>query len=344
MSDIKRRDFLKVIGATGAGAALTGCSPQKTEKIIPYLVPPDNSVPGVASWYATVCRECPAGCGMRVRTREGRAVKVEGNPEHPVNQGALCVRGQASLQGLYDPDRLRHPLRKNADGEFEPITWDEGLALLTEQLDQLPEPGVLNRAAFVTPLLTGSLDKLVGEWCAANRVGTRLRYEPFAYEALREANRLCFGSDFNTVADYKIEEADFLLSFGADFLETWLSPVNYARQFRKFREPCESKDGAMGRFVYVGPRQSLTAANADEWLAIVPGSEMELALGLVHLILREELGASSISTAEANRLRQMVGAYDANTVASKTGLTVSVLEALARDFAYASASLALPPG
>ena len=341
MSDIKRRDFLKVLGATGAGAALTGCAPQSTEKLIPYLIPPDNSVPGVASWYATVCRECPAGCGMLVRTREGRAVKVEGNPDHPVNQGALCVRGQASLQGLYDPDRIRQPLRKNADGEFDPITWDEGLSLLTEKLKQLPPPGVLNRAAFVTPLLTGSLDKLVGEWCQANGIGTRLRYEPFAYEALRQANRVCFGSDFGAVPDYKIEEADFLLSFGADFLETWLSPVNYARQFQKFREP---KNGGMGRFVYAGPRQSLTAANADEWLAIIPGSEMELALGLVHLIIREKSWTSSISAAEATRFQRAVSAYDANTVASKTGLTVSGLEALARGFAAASASLALPPG
>lgn len=122
MSDIKRRDFLKIIGVTGTGAAMTGCSQAPVEKLIPYLVPPENIIPGVASWYATVCRECPAGCGMLVRTREGRAVKVEGNPKHPVNRGRLCIRGQASLQGLYNPDRIRQPLLRNPSGEFQPIS------------------------------------------------------------------------------------------------------------------------------------------------------------------------------------------------------------------------------
>ena len=103
---VGRRTFLKVLGSAGPAAAAAACSPVPPERIIPFVVPPDDVVPGVATWYASVCGECPAGCGIRVRTREGRAVKVEGNPEHPVNRGGLCVRGQASLQGLYNPDRI----------------------------------------------------------------------------------------------------------------------------------------------------------------------------------------------------------------------------------------------
>ena len=117
---IGRRTVLKVLGSAGPAAAVAACSPVAPEKIIPFVIPPEDVIPGVATWYATVCGECPAGCGARVRTREGRAVKVEGNPEHPVNRGALCVRGQASLQGLYNPGPVTGstpaPNRERGDG------------------------------------------------------------------------------------------------------------------------------------------------------------------------------------------------------------------------------------
>ena len=105
--EIKRRDFLKILGVSGVSAAVSGCSSETSRTLIPYLIPENEVVPGQATWYATVCRECPAGCGVLAKTMEGRAVKVEGNPDHPVNQGRLCARGQASLQGLYNPDRIR---------------------------------------------------------------------------------------------------------------------------------------------------------------------------------------------------------------------------------------------
>src|ERR671928_1361111 len=116
---IDRRRFLTVLGASSAGAvALSGCSTDKVERLIPYLVQSEDQVPGVATWYASSCTECSAGCGLHVRTREGRAVKLEGNPEHPVNRGKLCSRGQAALQGLYNPGRLKGPLVRTASGAF----------------------------------------------------------------------------------------------------------------------------------------------------------------------------------------------------------------------------------
>ena len=89
---IKRRDFLKVVGVTGAGATLTACAGGEPEKLLPYVVPPEDIVPGVATWYTTVCGECAAGCGIWARTREGRVVKLEGNPEHPSTLGATDDR------------------------------------------------------------------------------------------------------------------------------------------------------------------------------------------------------------------------------------------------------------
>ena len=123
-SGMDRRKFLTVLGTTGGGAlALSGCSTSRVEKLVPYLVQSEDQVPGVPTFYASTCTECEAGCGVHVRTREGRAVKLEGNPEHPVNQGKLCSRGQASLQGLYNPGRITQPMARKPDGSFGPITW-----------------------------------------------------------------------------------------------------------------------------------------------------------------------------------------------------------------------------
>jgi anaerobic selenocysteine-containing dehydrogenase len=106
---LERREFLKVLGVTGVGAGLTGCGTGGAEKLIPYVVPHEEIVPGIATWYRTTCRECPAGCGMNVRTREGRAVKAEGNPLSPISHGRLCARGQASLHGSTTPTACRAP-------------------------------------------------------------------------------------------------------------------------------------------------------------------------------------------------------------------------------------------
>src|SRR5574341_1532654 len=181
---MNRRRFLKVLGVTGGGAAaLTACGigPEPTRKLIPYLVAPEDQIPGTATIYASTCRECAAGCGIHVRVREGHAVKIEGNPESPVNRGRLCARGQAALQGLYNPDRVRTPLARGEDGQLAPITWDEALQRLRDQVQRASEQGLV----FLTGHDTGAMDELVDEWLAAVG-GRRVRYEPFADAALRE--------------------------------------------------------------------------------------------------------------------------------------------------------------
>src|SRR5690606_31164767 len=129
MPELDRREFLKVVGASAGAAATAGCS-DPVDKLIPYLVQPEEITPGIPLYYASTCLECPVGCGLHVKTREGRPIKLEGNPEHPVNRGALCARGQASIGRTYHPDRFAGPMRRGANGELEPIAWDEAIALL----------------------------------------------------------------------------------------------------------------------------------------------------------------------------------------------------------------------
>src|SRR3990167_3340016 len=134
---IKRRDFLKIIGVAGGTAAVAGACSNPAEQIIPYVIPPYGIIPGVPNWYATTCRECPAGCGTLVKNREGRAIKVEGNSRSTISNGKTCARGQAALQGLYNPDRIRSPLLKNSSGKPQPLGWEQAEKLLLDKIQEL---------------------------------------------------------------------------------------------------------------------------------------------------------------------------------------------------------------
>ncbi len=333
--ELKRRDFLKILGGATVATALPACVQKKPQSLIPYVIPHEEIIPGQAVWYASVCRECPAGCGIHVRVREGRAVKIEGNPLHPVNRGALCARGQAALQGLYNPDRLQHPLRKRSDGTWEQLSWQQAEEYLLGELNALLKQGRGPNIAWLTPHLTGSLDALIDEFLAAVGSRRRLRYEPIAYEALRAANRLSFGTA--DIPTYDFASAKMILSVGGDFLETWLSPVGHARDFAAMR----AYDGKkVNRYVYIGPRQSMTAANADEWIAPKPGTEGALVLGMVNVILTSGW-AEGISLAEANELLTLTRGFAPNQVADIAGVDADRIRRLAREFAAAKPGLAL---
>ncbi len=323
MSDgLKRRDFLKVVGVGGAGATVAGCSTDKVERLIPYVVPPEEITPGVATWYASTCGECTAGCGIRVRTREGRAVMIEGNPDHPVSRGGVCSRGVSALQGLYNPDRVATPLRAGPDG-FEAITWDEALAMLAERL------GAGGRSLFLTgrkgtteaTLLNGFVEAVGGD---------RVIHDPLDDPALRRAVEIAFG--VAALPRYDIAAADFLVSFGADFLETWVSPVRFAADFAEMHAV---DHGEKGTFVFVGPRLSLTGQNADEWVPARAGSEAHIALALAGELVRRGGDAGPYS--------EMVSRYTLEDAAQEAGIEAEALAALADRFAEGSA-LALGPG
>ncbi len=333
---MKRRRFLQVAGAAGIGVA-AGCAPEEHPHLLPYVNESDDLVPGIPEYYASTCRECPAGCGVYVKTREARAIKLEGNPFHPVGHGKLCARGQAALQGLYDPDRVQRPYRRTARG-MEPVTWDDAVQQIAAAASAAAASGP-DRVALVTGAESGALDAFYDTWLAAFHSRRRLRYEAFAYEPLREACRLTFG--VASVPDYDFAAARYVLSFGADFVETWLSPVEYARQFA---EAHHYRDGAMARFVAIEPRRGLTGFSADEWIAPRPGTEGLLALGIAASLLHQGRAALPGGSAEADRVRGFLARFPARTVAEATGVEEATIDRIAREFGAAKPGLAVAGG
>jgi molybdopterin-containing oxidoreductase family iron-sulfur binding subunit len=327
---MNRRDFFKIVTVSGAAAASGGCQ-QASETILPLVVPNEQLVPGVASWFATVCRECPAGCGVIARNREGRIVKLEGNPDHPVNAGALCMRGQAALQGLYHPDRIAGPLVREGSAGFKSATWDAASKMVSDRIAALKTGGKGRAIAVVTQLENGSLGGMLDRWVQALGARPRVTLEPFAYESIRAANRLTFNRD--AIPYYAFEDAEVVLSFGADFIETWLSNVNYARTFARMHS---FRDGRAGTFIHVEPRQSLTASNADEWVRNAPGTEGLLALAILRVMVDE-------GTAD-KRFSDAVASIDLKRASDESGVGIETIKHIAKVFAHGKPGLAVGGG
>ncbi len=339
---LKRREFLQWTGMAAAGSMLSACG-KGTEKLIPFLIPPeDGAIPGDANYFASTCRQCPAGCGILVRIAEGRAKKIEGNPLHPINRGRLCARGQAALQDLYHPDRIRQPMKRTGEkgsGAWTPITWDEGIELFLGQLNALKEQGKADRLLMMTPRLQGTHSELVRTFMSAYGSRHLLSYEMVNTECYEQANRTLFGR--GDLPDYDLENTQYLLSFGADFLETYLSPVRYGNAFGKMRQARQTIRGA---FTYAGGRMSMTAASADRWLPVKTGEEGTLALGMARRILEKGLyDRKAVQEMKGNPeewLKKLSG-YELNRVAEKTGLRAEEIASTAHDFATTQPSLAL---
>jgi molybdopterin-containing oxidoreductase family iron-sulfur binding subunit len=327
---IDRRRFLTVLGVSGAGAAaVSGCSTGKVEKLIPYLVQSEDQVPGNPTWYASTCTECSAGCGLHVKTREGRAIKLEGNPDHPVNAGTLCGHGQSALQALYNPGRLKGPMARQADGTFKPITWDEAIATLAQKLG-----GAQGKVAVISGAHRGTFSDLLGAWTTALG-GTLVRYTPFAHEPMRIANQQVFGLDEIPVYDFAA--AKYIVSFDTDFLESWVSPLEHSRGYAASHG---YDNGQMAKHVTFSTRMSLTGMNADEWHTHQPGRESAIALAMANVILSER----SANPNDANALRGMLAAYTPEKAFQETGVSAEVIRRVAREFASAEPGLAVAGG
>ncbi len=310
-SGVKRRDFLKVLGVTGAATTMVGCSTDQVEKLIPYVASPDNTVPGVSSFYATTCRECAAACGLIVATRDGRAIKAEGNPDHPVNRGAICARGQSGLQGLYNPDRFRGPLLREG-GKMQPVSWETALNTLHARCDQATTSGKASKAVFINQHEQGLLYTFLDEWLANRGMPPHIAYDAEAPFATIAANKAVYGVSWPKL---DFGAAKLIVSFAADFLDGWGLPVPQQLDYAEARGKIEGAP----RLIYIGPRRPLTGLNADQWIAPKPGTAGDIALML----------AGKMSAADAART---------------TDVPQSTLEALRAEVMSAKPSLLLAGG
>ena len=310
-SGVKRRDFLKVVSVTGAAAAAVGCASGDVEKLIPYLVSPDQTTPGVSNYYATTCRECAAGCGLIVEVRDGRAIKAEGNPQHPVNQGALCARGQSGLQGLYNPDRFRGPMKRDGD-KLVAITWTEAMQALAAKLGEVKSRGQGAKVAVVNQHEQGSFPAFLDSVLGGYGIAPHHSYDAEAPIAVAQANKAAYGASWPKI---DFGAASLIVSFSADFLDGWGLPVPQQLAFSAARGKVEGAP----RFIYVGARRSLTGLNADQWIPARPGTELAIVNAL--------LGRGSVAAA-----------------AEAAGVGVKLIEGLAAEIRGASASAILSGG
>ncbi|MCS7011176.1 MAG: molybdopterin-dependent oxidoreductase, partial [Anaerolineales bacterium] len=334
MSDtLSRRDFLKLAGVgVAATAVLTGCGPASRYVVRePYAQMPEYTYNGQSTYYATTCRECPAGCGLVVRTHQGRAIKVEGNKLHPVNRGRTCARAQAAIQGLYNPDRIQNPLRQNGRGSanFTTLTWEDAVRVVQDALTNY-QP---SQIAFLLGLAPDHLADLVSELTAALGAPAPIRYGAYAFfearNTLAEAVGRLFGKRALPVFD--IGGSDMLFSFAANFLETWLSPVAFTQAYSRLRR---QEGRSRGYFVQFETRLSQTAAKADWWIPLLPGQEGLVALALGRLVAEQRGGAIPTPFLDV----------DVAAVAAQTGIAQETLQHLAGLLAGAQRPLVIPGG
>jgi len=292
-----RRNFFRIL-STSAGALAGGCS-RKTDKLIPMLVPEHEIVPGEEQWLPSVCTECAAGCGTMVRVMEGvRQVersgeqvlqriaavkKIEGDPHDPVSGGRLCARGQASVQSLYHPDRLRGPMKRTGERgqpQFGAVTWDEALAVAADKIAKA-DP---SKIVFLTGPHAGTRSLAIARFTDALGAPAPVVCSLADFPLERRAAEIVFG--WNGLPDYDLEHAHYALGVGADFLGGWASPVYYGRQFGNFRQ---GRRAVRGQLVQAESRLSVTASAADRWLPLGPGSEPQFLAAVARILLDSHL-------------------------------------------------------
>lgn len=335
---LTRRQLLKYSGLGLLGAVVfAGCRIPDREFIAesPVMIPEDL-VYGDDNFFATLARPNTGVESVLVRVMQGRAKKIEGNPDYPMSRGKHSAQAEATLQELYHPDRIATPLRRVGDrgaGEFESISWDEALDELAARLgDHLVNP---DSVALITAPLRGTLGAVVQQF-SENYGLRRFAFEAVDQSVVRTAFSRMYGQD--RLPTFDIQNAHYVLSFGADFLSHWHAPLHYNWHYGEFR----GETGGRGKLVQIEPRFSLTAANSDRWVYVNPGTEGVLALAMAKVIL--DSGEGNLDAMAALRETIEVNALPMDSVVEATGVKADVIESLAHEFAANQPGVAIGGG
>lgn len=284
-----RRDFLKVLGFGISAATLASCE-IPVKRAIPYIIAPDEVVPGVANYYASSFVNGGDFCSVLVKTREGRPIKIEGNPLSGVTMGGTSARAQASVLSLYDINRIKNPARLT-DGKIEDINWGDLDTELSSKLNSASKIRIISSTQMSPTAL-----KAVSEFVSKYPNTKHIQYDAISSAALLQAVQNSFGE--RIIPDYRFEKAEIIASFNADFLGTWISPIEYASQYAK-RRTIKPEEGSMSRHYQIESQMSLTGSNADNRIFVKP-SEQGVAISYLYSLIATKAGQTVSGGLELN--------------------------------------------
>ena len=342
---VDRREFLAGVGGMGLGLGL-GAVSHWLPLGSPQIGPDWSS--RQEEFVTSSCLLCPAHCGIRGRVVDGNLVRIDGNPLHPVNRGGLCPKGYAGIQLLYHPSRLTGPIERigpPGSNRFRRVSWDEALSRIATTLTDLRSKGEARSVAWLTGDVSGIMDELLKRFTSVYGTPHLLResYSDGAAEVLGLSQGIEAPPAFDLAA------SDLVLSFGAPLSEAWWSPAQAARA----RAP---ETGRRPRWVQIDVRHSRTAARADQWVPVRPGTYGAVALGIAYVILKEGLYDSRFlhkrvrgiedwkdsSGRTVPGFRTLVQRYGrTEEISERTGIPAETLIRLAKTFATARQPVAL---
>ena len=334
---VDRRSFLAFVLGGAAGTALSPLPWKITDDIAiwsqnwPWIpVPPKGEISRVGS----ACTLCPGGCGISVKKVDQRVIKIEGLEGHPVNEGSLCPLGNSGAQLLYSPSRVRTPLKK-VNGRWQNISWQDAITEIASRLRQLRAGGSAHTVGWVSGSDRGTVPALFNRFLTVYGSPNFWRTSSI-WDSYELALYLTQGT--RSMAGFDIANADFVLSFGSGLIEGWGSAGYMFRAKAKLVK-------AGGRMDQIEPRLSKTAAKADHWISINPGTEGALAFGLAHVIIKEQLYkpnfVNSYTSGLSERFQQAIDGFPPEIVSQMTGISAGTILSLARDFAAARRPLAI---
>lgn len=356
--DSARRDFLRAALAAAGGFALAGCRQSED----PYALNRPH-VPGTSGYgtyqertFSSTCSQCWAGCGIKVRVVEGRAVRIDGNPAHPINRGTLGPKGQAGLQVLYNPSRFKGPVRRDGprgSGKWTPVTWDDAIREIGKTLQDIRSRGESRGVLLLDGEPRGMMRELWDRFAAV--YGTPNHIDHRSASDGGKVLAMAYMHGVPEVPAYDWNSTGYVLGFGASLFESWCQSIHFMRSSSALRR---NMPGRRVKFVQVSPRYSTTASRADEWIDINPATYGALALGLSHVIVRDGLydqafvsehtfGFEDWSADGKNHRGYkdlLLKDYPPEKVSKITGVSVKTIERLARELVDHRPAISLADG
>ncbi len=330
---LDRRGFIQFIVGGAVGSLFTPIPWKLTDDLSiwsqnwPWI---PRNIKGDTAYAATLSKLCPTNCAIKVRTVGGHPVRAIGDPDNPLSGGKISSLAAAEVQLLYSPGRLKRPLRKSPDGAFRAISWEEAVAIMEEKLGSIK--GLAGKLAVISGDTNGTINEVLAGF-AAQAGSDDFFIMPCEAQSASRVWQGLLGQEGQLGFD--IDNSDYVLAIGADFLESWGPAVHNRRVFSAKRPVGEAPKA---QFVYAGPVQNNTAAVSDHWVPIKPGTEAVLAAVLCNLLIQK---GKTIDSPDFDAFKGIVGGYSLGKAAAITGVPEAQINLLADGLLKASKPLVI---